>query len=92
LVEQLERLVFVETTAIGLRKYPVERTVMRRQMVTVPTRAGLASVKICRWGDVVRFYPEHESISELSKRSGVAYPLLYSEATIEAQRLEGIAP
>lgn len=89
LVGQLERLVFVETTAIGLRKYPVERTVMQRQMVSVPTRAGVASVKVCRWHDVVRYYPEHESIAELSKRSGLAYPLLYSEATIGAQRLEG---
>lgn len=86
-VVTLERLIFTETTSIGLRKYPVERTTMSREILRVPTQAGTALVKRCQWHDVVRYYPEHDAIATLARTSGIPYATLFAEATINAQKL-----
>ena len=46
-VEELETLVLTQTTTIGVRRYPVSRTIMDRRNETVSTRFGDAQVKVC---------------------------------------------
>lgn len=60
----IERALFENTTTIGIRKYPVERSVMQREQISVHTVFGEISVKKCTWQDLTRFYPECENVKQ----------------------------
>ena len=68
----LEQIIFAETTTTGIRRQRMERSVLRRRSIEIKTDLGNAQVKECRLpgdGDV-RYYPEYESVAELSEKSG----------------------
>ncbi len=69
-VDRMERILFRETTTIGIRRVRMERTVMDRETRAVDCAYGAARVKVCRYGDIVKAYPEYESAAELSRSSG----------------------
>ena len=58
----MEEIIFRETTTIGIRKMKMQRAVMQREICRVETSLGMAEVKVCRAGEIVRAYPEYESI------------------------------
>ena len=67
----LEQIIFAETTTTGIRRQRMERSVLRRRSIEIKTDLGNAQVKECRLpgdGDV-RYYPEYESVAELSEKS-----------------------
>ena len=80
LLPQLEDIIFFNTATIGLRKYPVERTCMARENITVSTVFGKISVKKCRKGDLLRFYPEYESVKEAARKAGADYRTVFETA------------
>ncbi|MBI4712013.1 MAG: LarC family nickel insertion protein [Planctomycetes bacterium] len=47
-VTRLEAIIFSETPTFGIRKYPVERTKLAREIVRVKTRYGIIRVKVGR--------------------------------------------
>lgn len=77
---EIEKTVFRCTTAIGLRKYRVERVCMAREIIPVKTVYGTINVKRCSYEDIVRYYPEFESVKEAVKETGAAYQEIFSEA------------
>ncbi len=79
-LERIEDTVFRHTSTIGLRKYAVERTCMAREMITVMLDGHAVNVKKCTYKDIVRFYPEYESIKALANETGVAFRELYQQA------------
>lgn len=68
--EELEQLVFSCTTTIGVRSYPVERTILPREVKEIQTRYGAAKVKICKRGGVDTCYPEYESVRAICRETG----------------------
>jgi len=68
--EELEQLVFSCTTTIGVRRYPVERTILPREVKEIQTRYGAAKVKICKRGGVDMCYPEYESVRAICRETG----------------------
>ena len=68
--EELEQLVFSCTTTIGVRRYPVERTILPREVKEIQTRYGAAKVKICKRGGVDTCYPEYESVRAICRETG----------------------
>ena len=46
-VSGMERIIFKETTTIGIRRQKMERTVLKREMRTVVTPLGDVEVKVC---------------------------------------------
>lgn len=58
----MEEIIFRETTTIGIRKMKMQRAVMQREIRRVETSLGMAEVKVCRAGEIVKVYPEYESI------------------------------
>jgi uncharacterized protein (TIGR00299 family) protein len=80
-VEALSRIVFQETTTIGLRRYPVERTTLDRQFVEVETGYGVVRVKVSRMnGDVVNFAPEYDDCVRLAREKNVPLKLVQAAA------------
>ena len=71
--EELEQLVFSCTTTIGVRRYPVERTILPREVKEIQTRYGAAKVKICKRGGVDMCYPEYESVRAICRETGKCF-------------------
>lgn len=75
--EEMKRIIFTETTTIGIRESKVRRTVLPREERTVETPLGTAEVKCCAVGDILRFYPEYESVKAIAETSGLPFADVY---------------
>ena len=80
LVPEIERILFRTTSTIGVRRYPVSRTVMMRENVRVEVPGGKVDVKHCTFGDIERFYPEADSVKSLAERTGRSFREVYLDA------------
>ncbi len=78
-IPRMERIIFEETTTIGIRRVPMERTVLKRELRTVRTPLGEGVVKICRYGESVQVFPEYNSVVQLCQDSGCHYREAYEE-------------
>ena len=72
------------TTTIGVRQYAARRICMERKIQEVPTKYGILQVKKCSWKDIVRFYPEYESVCEAQQKNPAA---TFREIFDEARRI-----
>ena len=80
LVSVMEKILFRETTTIGVRRYPVKRTVMARESVRVAVKGGEVEAKRCEFEGLVRCYPEADSVKALAEKTGRAFQDIYHEA------------
>lgn len=79
-IAELERIIFSETTTIGIRRQKFERTVLPRRQEKVLTPFGEAEVKVCFLDSEVRYYPEYESIKKLARKGKVPFSVVYNAA------------
>ena len=70
--KEIEKIIFRHTTAIGVRKYKVDRTVLDRRIQTVGIGDIDVQVKIVENDDEVYVYPEYESAKKLADTMGIA--------------------
>ncbi len=94
-VDCMERILFEETTTIGVRKMRMERRILKRRIKTLTTPLGEAQVKVCSLpGDdgegSLRFYPEYDSVVRLCRDSGRPYREVYALVEQEAARRHGL--
>ncbi len=82
---ELEQIIFRETTTIGIRRVRMQRTVMHREIRQVETSFGMAEVKVCRSGEIVRVYPEYESVAAICRGSDLNYRDVWSKICSEAK-------
>lgn len=76
----LEKIIFENTTTIGVRKYPVERTILPRQIKESDTSYGKVEVKVCILPDgTKRVYPEYESIRQICQKQEASYWEVYQD-------------
>ena len=86
-VEALEQIIFTETTTIGIREYPLRRSILDREEKEVETVYGKASVKQVSLGKMIRSYPEYETVKKLAKKSKVPFMDVF-DAVKEAAKKE----
>lgn len=77
---KIERIIFEETTTIGVRRIALKRSVLERSVKTVVTKYGEITVKVCDIGGKARYYPEYESIVKICREQSAAYYDVYTEA------------
>ena len=78
--EELEGIIFKNTTTIGIRRCEMERTVLKRYEDVVTTEYGTVKMKTVVLPDgSVRRYPEFESLKEISEKTGISLPDLRSK-------------
>ena len=82
LVQALERIVFEETSTIGIRKILVQRTVMDRAYETVETPYGKIKVKKVTYGGLTKRYGEFENVKAAAERHGVPIQKVYDALKI----------
>lgn len=77
----VERVVLSETTTLGVRRWPVERRVLKRDSAEVRTRWGVVVGKVASTPDgTARFSPEFESCREIARKHRVPLQAVYREA------------
>lgn len=70
--EALERLLFQETTTLGIRRREEERVVLERAFVTVDTQYGKIRMKIASAaGEVLNAMPEYEDCRRAAREHGI---------------------
>ncbi len=73
-VQELEKIIFRETTTIGIRRARMERTTLFREEGSIMLKEGEMKVKKCTLPDgEIRLYPEYESAAHLAQKSGQSF-------------------
>ncbi len=90
-VPKMEKIVFAETTTIGIRKYPVMRSILERISQRVETPFGFVRVKVCLTPDGNRGYLEYEDVAAVAKNTGMSYPEARAKLQVScAEKMENI--
>ena len=77
-MEELEDIIFKETTTIGIREFPsVMRSILRRSQKQVETPFGIAEVKEVALPGERRFYPEYESVKAIAEKNHLPFAEVY---------------
>lgn len=81
----LEKIIFENTTTIGIRRQPVWRDTLPRRLEKRNTRFGEVQVKVCELAGGIRIYPEYEEIRRICERTGLGYERVRQEMTADLQ-------
>ena len=81
-LDQVQQLIFHETTTFGLRFREASRRVLDRELRSVETELGPIRVKIGRLGDeVVQVSPEYEDCRSIARKISMPLKRVYEIAT-----------
>jgi pyridinium-3,5-bisthiocarboxylic acid mononucleotide nickel chelatase len=70
--ERIERVIFEETTTIGVRRYQAARSALEREIVHVETIHGPIAIKVSSLdGKIVNTTPEFEDCAKLARDKGI---------------------
>lgn len=86
-VEKLEAILFTETTTIGIRRTKMQRTILKRNIITMESSFGPVQIKVCEFQDTKWGYPEYESIKKIAMKHGVSYLEVYQVVHEEVTKL-----
>lgn len=71
-MEEVEDIIFSNTTSIGIRKIPVERTILDREMINISyDNLNLKYKKVSHKNNTY-VYPEYQSAIDLCKKEGIS--------------------
>jgi pyridinium-3,5-bisthiocarboxylic acid mononucleotide nickel chelatase len=81
-------VIFTETTTLGMRRNPVEKWTLPREIVPVELDGGTVRVKIARsaGGTVTGIAPEYADCADLARATGRPLKQIFSEAHTAAER------
>ena len=68
----VERAIFLHTSTVGVRRFPVERTCMARNTFEVETEFGKVRVKKSLLGDIEKIKPEFDDLKACADKAGVS--------------------
>ncbi len=78
--EKLAKIIFYETSTIGIRYYPIGRIILRRKSKKIQTRYGEVTIKIVEQPDGrKRMMPEYDDMKRLAATKKVPIKLIYDE-------------
>ena len=80
-IEQMESILFRETSTLGVRRHAVQRSTLRRESHSVPTPWGPVDGMVAWFGtEPPRFSPEFESCQQIAQQHGVPLKDVYAAA------------
>ncbi len=86
----LERIILLDSTSLGVRATVVDRTKAGREFQTVATRFGEVSLKLKIIDDrVVSAMPEYDDCARLARESGATFAEIWDEAHRIGERFVG---
>ena len=75
--DDLSKIIFKETTTIGIKTLRINRRVLPREIIEVKTEFGKARVKVCDLDGEKVYYPEYEDVAKLAKENDISYLEMY---------------
>jgi uncharacterized protein (TIGR00299 family) protein len=89
--EELQRLLFRETTTLGIRRRQDERVILEREFVTVDTQYGKVRMKIASAaGEILNTMPEYEDCRRAAREHAVALRAVMEAAVAAYAELKTI--
>lgn len=86
----LERIVFEDTTTIGIRRTTWDRTALPRERVTLATPLGdIEAKRVTLPSGATRTYPEYESVARAAREHEVGFEDAWQEALAAARASQG---
>ena len=82
-MEKLQKIIFRETTTIGIRYNVVQRSELERRLEEVDTKYGKMKIKKVINDDEEYIYPEYESIKMLAIKNNIPLKELYKLKPID---------
>lgn len=80
-IRDLDAILFRETTTIGVRRYRVQRDILKRRFLEARTPDGTIRVKVCELpGGGEKYYPEYEDVKRVARETGKGYREVYEMA------------
>jgi hypothetical protein len=88
--EELERLLFRETTTLGIRRREEERVILNREFVTVDTQFGKVRMKVgSASGEILNAMPEYEDCRRAAREHDVALRAVMEAAVAAYSEVRG---
>ncbi len=78
-IDNLEKIIFSETSTIGIRKIEVKRSVMERSILLVNTKYGDINVKKAVYEDITKYSGEYEDMKKAAIEYNVPIKTVYDE-------------
>ena len=80
-------VIFAETTTLGMRRLPVEKWTLPREIITVELDGGSVRVKVARstGGTVTGMAPEYADCAALARETGRPLKQIFTEASAVAR-------
>jgi uncharacterized protein (TIGR00299 family) protein len=86
--EAVMKLLFTETTTLGVRSYEVTRRALERSVVTVETQYGPIDVKVAHLdGRVVNEMPEFEQCKQAAAKANVPLKIVEDAARVALSKI-----
>jgi uncharacterized protein (DUF111 family) len=86
--EAVMKLLFMETTTLGVRSYEVSRRALRRSVVQVETQYGPIDVKVAHLdGRVVNEMPEFEQCRQAAAKANVPLKIVEEAARVALAKI-----
>lgn len=87
-VNELEEIIFKETTTLGIRKYSVERSCLERDQRTVIVHEFPIKIKMAFFqGKLLKYAPEYEDCLQVSRNLKCPLREIYEEAIFQARKI-----
>lgn len=80
---KMEKIIFMHTTTIGIRKSEMERTCLARSKCSVEVFGEKAEVKVVDVYGEKRFYPEYERVSRIAQKTKKPFSEVYNKIVSE---------
>ncbi len=78
--DRILRIVFKETTSIGVRTYPIEKIMLQRKTQEIDTPWGKVKVKIAYFGgEIINVSPEYDDCKKIAVQTGLPLKEIYYE-------------
>lgn len=82
-LDVLKKVIFLETSVIGLRSYTVQKTMLKRKLEKVETRYGFVQVKFSFLdGELLKYKAEYEDCRKLAIEKGISLREIYREVDL----------
>jgi uncharacterized protein (DUF111 family) len=89
-IDEVSRVLFEESSTIGVRWSTRERQILPREMVTLTTSYGSLPFKVSRLGGrVVTVTPEFADVARVAREKSVPVREVLEQVRAEARRLLG---
>lgn len=76
-LQKMQKIIFKETTTIGIRYRVEERTELPREIIEIDSKYGKIKAKKVINNDEEYIYPEYESLKEVAKKNNIPLKELY---------------